>query len=71
MKKQFYFLFLGALIFCSCSNKSSVNEVKLTKAQLMDKVKGGWAGQLIGCSYGGPTEFKYKGVMIDDSIAIE
>lgn len=27
---------------------------------------GGWAGQLIGCTYGGPTEFKFNGTMIPD-----
>jgi len=33
---------------------------------LKDKIKGGWAGQTIGCTYGGPTEFKYRGAMIHD-----
>lgn len=33
---------------------------------LQDKIKGGWAGQVIGVTYGGPTEFRYKGTMIQD-----
>jgi len=45
-------------------------EFTITKAQLMDKIKGGWAGQTIGCTYGGPTEFRYKGTMIQDYIPI-
>jgi hypothetical protein len=32
----------------------------------MDKIRGGWAGQTIGCTYGGPTEFVYQGTMIQD-----
>jgi hypothetical protein len=40
--------------------------VSLTKAALRDKIKGGWAGQLIGCTFGGPTEFRYNGTMIND-----
>jgi hypothetical protein len=32
----------------------------------MDKIKGGWAGQVIGCTYGGPTEFRFCGTMIQD-----
>lgn len=32
----------------------------LTKAELRDKIKGGWAGQMIGVSYGAPTEFRYN-----------
>jgi hypothetical protein len=41
-------------------------EFTLSKADLMDKIKGGWAGQVIGCTYGGPTEFNFNGTMIQD-----
>lgn len=40
--------------------------VTMTKAALQDKIKGGWAGQLIGCTFGGPTEFKFNGTMMND-----
>ena len=40
--------------------------VTLSKATLQDKIKGGWAGQVIGCTFGGPTEFKFQGTMIND-----
>lgn len=43
----------------------------ISKATLLDKIKGGWAGQTIGCSLGGPTEFCYRGVMIPDSRELE
>ena len=33
----------------------------ITRQILEDKIKGGWAGQMIGVSYGAPTEFKVKG----------
>jgi hypothetical protein len=39
---------------------------ELARAELLDKVKGGWAGQVIGCTFGGPTEFRYQGAMIQD-----
>ncbi len=38
----------------------------IQKDILLDKIKGGWAGQVIGCTYGGPTEFRYCGTMIQD-----
>lgn len=41
--------------------------VELKKSVLLDKIKGGWAGQTIGCTFGGPTEFKYTGGFIPDS----
>ena len=41
-------------------------EKTLSKEVLLDKIKGGWAGQTIGCTYGGPTEFQYPGTMIQN-----
>jgi hypothetical protein len=32
-------------------------------AELKDKIAGGWAGQMIGVSYGAPTEFRARGEM--------
>jgi ADP-ribosylglycohydrolase len=42
------------------------NRVRLTADVLRDKIKGGWAGQTIGVTFGGPTEFRYRGTMIED-----
>jgi len=38
----------------------------ISKKDLQDKIKGGWAGQVIGCTYGGPTEFSHPGTLIRD-----
>jgi hypothetical protein len=46
--------------------KQSGIKNSLTKLELIDKIKGGWAGQVIGCTFGGPTEFSFKGTMIQD-----
>lgn len=35
--------------------------VTLSRAALLDKIQGGWAGQMIGVVYGAPTEFKSNG----------
>ena len=45
-------------------------KVTLEKTRLMDKIRGGWAGKVIGCTYGGPTEFRYRDRMIPDSVTI-
>src|SRR5574341_849017 len=37
----------------------------LPRAVFDDKVRGGWAGQMIGVSYGAPTEFRWNGKIID------
>lgn len=44
--------------------------VTIPEDVLMDKIRGGWFGQTIGCTYGGPTEFKYKGSIINEEIPI-
>jgi ADP-ribosylglycohydrolase len=40
--------------------------ITLPVSVLQDKIRGGWAGQTIGVSYGGPFEFKFLGTMIND-----
>jgi hypothetical protein len=38
---------------------------RLLRATLDDKVRGGWAGQMIGVSFGAPTEFDSQGRIIE------
>jgi hypothetical protein len=45
--------------------------VTLSKQELQDKIKGGWAGQAIGCTFGGPTEFRFRSAFIPDYQPIE
>lgn len=68
--KPIFFLFAG-LWACQEPTQekkqpTAPSEVTLSKTVLQDKIKGGWAGQVIGVTFGGPTEFKYKGTMIND-----
>lgn len=65
------------LCFCAWTVFSAVaqqtktaKDIVLSKTVLWDKIKGGWAGQVIGCTYGGPTEFQYLGQMIPDTVHI-
>lgn len=58
-----------ALLLASCAGGSGT--VTMSRDALMDKIKGGWAGQAIGCTYGGPTEFRWQGAMIPDSVVLE
>ena len=59
-------------IFFACTSVNTgpeekiPNEVTLAPALLKDKIKGGWAGQTIGVTYGGPVEFKFNGTFIQD-----
>jgi hypothetical protein len=41
---------------------------RISLAQLEDKIRGGWAGQMIGVSYGAPTEFRSQGKIIEGKL---
>lgn len=45
--------------------------ITMSKQQLSDKINGGWAGQTIGCTFGGPVEFIYNGTMIQDYVPLK
>ena len=69
MKKMFSILFLVALFFAITSCKPSQGEFKsLSPEVLRDKIAGGWAGKMIGVTYGAPTEFRALGQVFTDSI---
>lgn len=65
-------IFLLLVIFLSVSansenkNRSTLSTKKMSKQELMDKIKGGWAAQTIGVVYGAPTEFKFTGTTVQD-----
>jgi len=40
----------------------------LSLAALGDKIRGGWAGQMIGVSYGAPTEFRAQGKILEGEL---
>ena len=40
----------------------------LSRATLEDKIRGGWAGQMIGVSYGAPTEFRSNGKIVEGNL---
>jgi hypothetical protein len=45
------FLFISTVCF---------SQTRIPLAELRDRIRGGWAGQMIGVSYGAPTEFRYN-----------
>jgi hypothetical protein len=62
-----FFLFLALLVIISNSHaQQGTKTVTLSKEKLKDKIKGGWAGQTIGVTFGGPYEFQFNGTFIGD-----
>lgn len=54
-------LFLSTLI-----TAQDVSRTKIPLDVLRDKIKGAWAAQTIGVTFGGPTEFRHNGTIIHD-----
>ncbi len=64
-------LWIIGLAFCMAGNWSCTRQEEyrtITPAVLKDKIAGGWAGKMIGVTYGAPTEFRAQGRIYDDSI---
>lgn len=69
MKKARFLISLSAIILFTISCKNSSNEFRTIKPEVLkDKIAGGWAGKMIGVTYGAPTEFKAQGRIYEDSI---
>lgn len=69
IKKTIYLLPVLSIFAVSCSEQPGIpygETVTVGEDVLADKIRGGWFAQTIGCTYGGPTEFKFKGGLIQD-----
>jgi hypothetical protein len=73
MKKLIAYTIIGCLLFSAFNSSSQSTKafkpgqtIALSEEALKDKIKGGWAGQTIGVTFGGPYEFKYNGTFIQD-----
>lgn len=51
-----------------CVIASAQSSQEISRAALRDKIAGGWAGQMIGVSFGAPTEFRYLQKTIDGDL---
>lgn len=63
MKKILLCLFFGLVVTVT---DAQLKIFIITKDKLHDKIKGGWAGQTIGVTFGGPYEFVFNGTFIGD-----
>jgi ADP-ribosylglycohydrolase len=67
MKKvvlSFSFLLFYFLVCAQDNEAGSI--LRISRMELENKIKGGWAGQTIGVTFGGPYEFRFQGTFIGD-----
>jgi len=67
-KKVFSVLAICTLLI-GCGNGH--DKIRISKDELMNKIKGGWVGKAYGVSFGGPTEFKFLGEMIEGPLELD
>jgi hypothetical protein len=66
----------GLAVACALLGCAGVGEAagaepsgrRMSRAVLEDKVRGGWAGQMIGVAFGAPTEFKSNGKILEGDL---
>ncbi|BBO33319.1 ADP-ribosylglycohydrolase family protein [Lacipirellula parvula] len=63
---RFFTLFLAVLTAAAQAHAEPARQ--LSRSVLRDKIRGAWAAQMIGVSYGAPTEFKTVGKTIEGEI---
>lgn len=69
MKKGLLLLLVSAVILTIISCKNTGEEFRSIKPEVLkDKIAGGWAGKMIGVTYGAPTEFRALGRTYEDPI---
>lgn len=67
-RKIFVSVFIaGLIVIVSCKNASEGFRT-IKPEVLKDKIVGGWAGKMIGVTYGAPTEFRAQSKIFTDSI---
>jgi len=63
---QYLFIFLFLIAFAGCKQEKEYKTIR--QDVLKDKIAGGWAGKMIGVTYGAPTEFHAMNRIFEDSI---
>ena len=62
---------LGTLAAAACLTAqigTVCADQQISREQLLDKIRGGWAGQMIGVAYGAPTEFRAMGKVYEEPL---
>ncbi len=61
-------LIFASILSAGFQTLAAAEMQRITIETLRDKIAGGWAGQMIGVSFGAPTEFRYRAQINEDPL---
>jgi hypothetical protein len=68
MRKALSVVLLVGVAVAAVTAASGGSTRTFTMAELRDRIEGGWAGQIIGVSYGAPTEFRARERILEEAL---
>ncbi len=70
-KWKLWVVVIALIIFAGPALTSAAETVEISRAELLDKIRGAWVGKAYGVALGGPTEFKNMGTIIEGPIEMD
>src|SRR5512134_2926784 len=68
MRIGFLAVLVATLVFVMIAVPQTGGFREMSLAELRDRIEGGWAGQMIGVSFGAPTEFRSNGKILEGEL---
>jgi hypothetical protein len=68
MRQKLFIIGILVLSLLSCKENTTNESKSISPDVLKDKIAGGWAGKMVGVTYGAPTEFRAMCKTFEDSI---
>ncbi len=66
--KRLVLVLLCGLSFLATNPSDGKEPRHMKRSILEDKIRGGWVGQIVGVTYGEPTEFQWLGKLVEGEI---
>jgi len=62
---------IAVILFAGPALAGAAETVEISRAELLDKIRGAWVGKAYGVALGGPTEFVHMGTIIEGPIEMD
>jgi len=70
-KRKLWVVVIAVILFAGPALAGAAETVEISRAELLDKIRGAWVGKAYGVALGGPTEFVHMGTIIEGPIEMD